>query len=162
MDEAYLERLGKQSREADDAAKDAVRKKKKETKRPRKRRKLRRKEEELMNWPRQRLRRQRLRRQRLRRQRLRNQRHRQRRNSRSNEKSYSGTKARHCLHHHLQRKTAVSIPSSEPIGVFDEGLMANTVGKLTSLMDDCATQISARILPYASTDGKPENTMLNI
>ena len=52
-------------------------------------------------------------------------------------------------------------PSPEPIGVFDEGLMVNTVEKLTSLMDalrdaDKRSEFSL----FASTDGKPENTML--
>ena len=117
VDKAFLERLRKQSKEADDAAKDAVRKRKKnETNDPAAKKEAAKKKKEAdelakaelrrQRLRRRRLRRLKLRRQRLRRLRLRRLRHRQmRRNSRSNEKKlFRHESMRHCLHHHLQRK----------------------------------------------------------
>ena len=140
VDKAYLERLGKQSKEADQTARAAVRKKKEQDEAAKqKKEEAAKKRKRLMNWPRQRLRRQRLRRQRLRRQRLRNQRHRQmRRNSRSNEKKVVPARKHAPLPPSPSPEKDSPMrasPSPEPIGVFDEGLMKNTVGKLTSLMD---------------------------
>ena len=165
VNEAYLERLGKQSREADDAAKDAVRKKKErdEAAKQKKEEAAKKKKEadELAKAEAEKAAAEKAAAEKAAAEKAAAQANAQKFKEQREKVIPARKHAPLPPSPSPEKDSPRTPPSPEPIGVFDEGLMANTVGKLTSLMDTLRdADKRSEFCLYASTDGKPENTML--